>query len=59
MNTGVLVKYKDSVGNHVGILLGQDTWHDQGGPYEVWEILSRGGSVVWLPADAFEVINET
>jgi len=58
MNMGVLVKYENSDGKHIGILLGKDTWLDQGGPYEMWEILSGDGLVVWLTADAFEVINE-
>ena len=54
---GDLVKYKNSIGEWIGILLGRDTWMDQGGPYEMWEILAASGLVVWLPADAFEVIS--
>jgi len=52
------VKYTDSSGQHLGVILGQDFWHDQGGAYEMWEILSGVGRVVWLPGDALEVISE-
>ena len=55
---GDLVKYADSSGDeHLGVVLSQDFWHDQGGAYGMWEILSGTGIVVWLPNDAFEVIN--
>jgi hypothetical protein len=58
MSPGNLVKYTDSSGQHLGVILGQDFWHDQGGAYEMWEILSGVGRVVWLPGDALEVISE-
>ena len=56
MKPGDLVKYADSVGQNVGVLLGKGTWRDQGGPYEMWEILSDKDKFIWLPEDAFEVI---
>ena len=52
------MKYTDSDGQHLGVILGQGFWHDQGGAYEMWEILSGAGRVVWLPSDALEMISE-